>query len=86
MDYERKDDRVVERIDQKLSDFIDEARKWQDAHDKKSEVWRDSIDQRLGPLEDFIKGANWSYKVLLGLAALTAAIFKAWDWIKDHVR
>lgn len=81
-ELQRKDDFLIGQLIQK----IDNIAQWQRDHDVTSNAWRESIDKRLQPLEELANGAKLSWKLVLAIAALVAALVKAYDWIKDHVR
>lgn len=83
-DYERKDDSITARIEQKLEDFVASQSLWNRTHDEKGEAWRKSIEDRFIPLEDFIKQAGFSYKLLLGLGAAIGTSYKLYSFIHEH--
>ena len=75
-DYERKDDSIIARVEQKLDDHIRTQEIWNKFHDEKADIWREKLEKRFQPLEDLAKSATWSYKLVLGVAALVAALYK----------
>jgi hypothetical protein len=78
-EHQSSEDDVI-RVLARLEHVIE----WQKQHDDKSELWRTSIDKRLEPVEDFVKGAGFVWKIILGFAALGAVCVKIWDSFKEH--
>lgn len=85
-EHGRHDDEVVDIIRDMLESHIKEQRQWNTSHEKKSEEWRLSIDDRFKPLEDLAKSASWSYKLVLGLVAAGIALYKFFMWCAAHVK
>lgn len=65
---------------------MDKIREWQENHDKTSIEWRDSLDTRMKPVEDFVKNLSWVYKFLLSLSLFIGTILKVWDWFRAHYK
>lgn len=84
-----KDRRLIEQLMRKVDDSIElsnererDARTWRATH----EAWRKSVDDRLQPMDEFLRTANISWKLVLGAIAFTAAVFKCWDLVRAHFR
>lgn len=83
---------MMGQLIQKIQDSIEIANErekaaiaWRQSHDENSDKWRATIDLRLKPVEEWVSNANFSWKLFLGLVAVTAAVFKCWAWIKQRV-
>lgn len=85
-DYDRKSDEVLHKLVQKMEDFVNDTEAWQRDHDNTSREWRESLDDRLKPVEAFVQNAHWSWKIILFVVAVVAALAKTFDWVKDHLR
>lgn len=86
--YRREDDRIAARVEQKLDDFIRATERWQIGNDRTSVEWREAIDRRLEPVEEFVRNAKWSYRLMIGilggLSALVAVALKLVSYWKNH--
>jgi len=71
---------------QKVDDFKSDSEAWQKEHDRKSEEWRKSIDERFIPLEELAKQARWSWKILMGFGIAVGGTVKALFWVRDQIR
>lgn len=89
----RRDDIELTELKVMFQDFIDRYERdckteneWRASHDASAVIFRDDIDKRLKPVEDWVKNAKWSWQLMAGLVAFAAVLVKLWDWVKSHVR
>lgn len=81
---QREDDRLIGQLIQRLDDYTEQANLWREKHDADSKEFRESINRRLAPMEEWLQTANSSWKLVIGTITVTGMIFKAWDYVRAH--
>lgn len=98
-DQRRQDDRIMGQLLQKIQDMIELSNyreaaallrekatiAWREAHDKSSLEWREKMEGKIEPLQDWVKHANWSWKLFLGAVAFVGICAKCFAWLHSVV-
>jgi hypothetical protein len=85
-DHQRRDDDLVPRIDQKLTDFIAASKEWQTHHDETSKEWRESIDKRIDPIEAFVGEMKTYQRAAVVIVAAITGLITMWPKILSFLR
>lgn len=78
------------KLIQRVDDAIEQNAEWQKEHDRKSDEWRKSIDERFAPIEDFVREFGSVKKTVFGtlaaLGTLATVGIAVYRFLKEHWR